>query len=419
MRRILLGLCALLLLSAAIGWSRQRANRPDLDFALEKQNPVTHLKLNNAPDLFRFAIVSDRTGGHRARIFSQAVEQLNLLQPEFVVSVGDLIEGYTESKEQVLREWREFQNYTSRLQMPFFYVPGNHDITNLMMETVWREKFGRSYYEILYKDVLLLVLNSEDPPRKGTSNISPEQLAWLKKTLQANDKVRWTLVFLHKPMWIMSDLETNGWLEVEKLLAGRKYTVFAGHVHRYQKFVRQGQNYYMLATTGGISKLRGLEYGEFDHITWVTMKKDGPVIANVMLEGIVREDLSKIYSEEEGVAQYLRRPTTPVKGKVTYQGKPLAGAIVTFHPLSKDPGFVRADALTNAEGTFQLSTYKANDGAIPGEFAVTVELRKPLFTPEGKAGPNQLPTQFASADKTPLRVTVKREEATIDLNLQD
>src|SRR5688572_31628455 len=44
----------------------------------------------------------------------RSVEQLNLLQPEFVVSVGDLIEGYSRDKERVAREWKEFQSYVAR-----------------------------------------------------------------------------------------------------------------------------------------------------------------------------------------------------------------------------------------------------------------------------------------------------------------
>src|SRR5262245_28388769 len=115
------------------------------------RNPWTHLRLNGGGDEFTFAIVSDRTGGHRAKIFSQAVERLNLMQPEFVVSVGDLIEGYSEKEDKVEEEWKEFQKYVTQLQMPFFYVPGNHDITNRVQERIWKDKFGRSYYHFVYK----------------------------------------------------------------------------------------------------------------------------------------------------------------------------------------------------------------------------------------------------------------------------
>src|SRR3712207_5735814 len=115
-------------------------------------------------------------------------------------------------------------------------------------------------------------------------------------------------------MWSVANVDTNGWLEMEKLLAGRPYTVFAGHVHRYQKFVRQGQNYYQLATTGGGSKLRGTKHGEFDHLVWVTMKKDGPVLANLLLDGVLPEDLRAPVTAEEGRPIYNRKPTEPVRG---------------------------------------------------------------------------------------------------------
>ena len=70
----------------------QAAAKPRL--AVQPLNPWNHLELNNDPDHFQFAIVSDRAGGHRPGVFMDAVNKLNLLQPEFVMSVGDLIEGY-------------------------------------------------------------------------------------------------------------------------------------------------------------------------------------------------------------------------------------------------------------------------------------------------------------------------------------
>ncbi len=73
-------------------WDNRCTIHARTDFPKEERNPVTHLRFNDDPADFQFAIVSDRTGGHRARIFSRAIEQLNLMQPEFVVSVGDLIE---------------------------------------------------------------------------------------------------------------------------------------------------------------------------------------------------------------------------------------------------------------------------------------------------------------------------------------
>ena len=58
------------------------------------------------PDNFQFAIISDLTGGYRQGIFDDAVKKLNLLEPEFVMSVGDLIQGYTEN-ETSLDDWSQ------------------------------------------------------------------------------------------------------------------------------------------------------------------------------------------------------------------------------------------------------------------------------------------------------------------------
>jgi hypothetical protein len=408
MKRLLLAAVTLSLLAVAVGLSGSPpAPSGALQVQVEDRNPWTNLRINNDPEDFQFAIVSDRTGGHRARVFSRAVDQLNLLQPEFVVSVGDLIEGGKEDPERLAAEWREFQGYVCRLQMPFFYAPGNHDISNLFQEKLWQEKFGRRYYHFLYKNVLFLVLCSEDPPK--TSSMSKYQIAYIQKTLEENAGVRWTFVFLHKPLWTHSDLEKNGWLDVEKLLAGRPYTVFCGHVHRYQKFVRNGRNYYQLATTGGGSRMRGPRYGEVDQVAWVTMKKTGPVLANILLDGVYGEDLTLPVSEEAGIARE-QRPTQPVRGRVYFEGTPAAGATVAFHLRSADgKRLTRAgDALVESDGSFVLSTYTPWDGAPEGEYVVTVTQGGPMSPGDSTPRANRLPARYTRPETSGLAVTVHR-----------
>ena len=404
MKRLCLSGAALSLIAAAIVFSQNVPSNgvspPPLKIEVGDRNPWTHLKLNNNPNEFQFVVVSDRTGGHREKIFSRAVEQINLLQPEFVLSVGDLIEGYTTDADKAAKEWREFQSFTSRLQMPFFYAPGNHDVANPFLARLWQEKFGRLYYHFVYKDVLFLILNSDDPPASGT--LSRAQIDYVKKALEENANVRWTIVALHKPVWTQANLDKNGWLDVEKALAGRKYTVFAGHIHHYQKFVRQGMNYYQLATTGGGSRLRGVRYGEFDHVVWVTMKNDGPILANLMLDGVYPENLS-IPETVEPVVQYNRKPCHPVKGTVYIDGVHAVNATVAFYlqeSAAKKP--VRAgDALIESDGSFVMTTYSAGDGAPAGKYVVTVANRI-------KPSPGlEIPEKYSKPDTSPLRVEVK------------
>src|SRR6185437_13230407 len=178
----------------------QKSDAGGLQIQSDAKNPWTGLKLNADPEQFQFAVVSDRTGGHRANVFSKAVYQINLLQPEFVMSVGDLIEGYTTKDDTIKEQWDQFDGYVSKFEMPFFYVPGNHDITNKVQMQKWGERYGKRYYHFTYKNVLFLSLCSENPPN-DIGAIDSEQRQWIQKTLAANPGVRWTFVFLHKPIW--------------------------------------------------------------------------------------------------------------------------------------------------------------------------------------------------------------------------
>lgn len=419
MKRILLFSLVLALMAGALGLSGTQKKTEDFSIDLEGRNPWTHLRFNNGPETFHFAVVSDRTGGHRARVFSQAVDQLNLLQPAFVVTVGDLIEGYTKDTDKIAREWKEFQSYVHKLQMPFFYVPGNHDLSNAVQVQDWKERFGRSYYHFLYKGVLFLALATDDEGEdKEYAQISPEQVAYFQNVLKTNPDVRWTIVLLHKPVWAMPNFEKNRFQEIEKALVGRNYTVFAGHVHRYQKFIRQGMNYYQLATTGGGSKMRGLDYREFDHLTWVTMKNDGPTVANLLLDGILPEDLRKPITDEDGYVRLNRKAVFPVRGRASFDGAPIPGARVFFNvidPKTKKVGPI-SDARVESDGTFQMSTYEAFDGVPVGEYFVTVVWQDPPKY-DGTSSPNKLPAKYASALTSELRYQVQAGTNEVELKL--
>lgn len=260
--------------------------------------PWSSLEANDATEDFHFVIVSDRTGGARPGVFASAIPKVNVLEPAFVLSVGDLIEGYTEDQAQIDGEWDEFVGFIEQLEVPFFYAAGNHDMSNAAMAETWQARFGPSFYRFVYKDVLFVVLNSElfgmvskpDTPVPGPWT-QAEQLAFVERTLTEVPDPRWTIVIVHQPLWEYAGGGRGDWPEVEALLRDRDYTVFAGHFHHYVKAVRQDRSYITLSTTGGGSSLRGNLYGEFDHVALVTMTANGPRIANLMLDGIHGENL--------------------------------------------------------------------------------------------------------------------------------
>ena len=248
--------------------------------------PVTKKPFNNGDAVFRFAIVSDRTGGMQDGVFQHAIDKLKLMQPEFVLSVGDLIDGYTDDPKIWNEQWDEFDVMVDQLEMPFYHVPGNHDVSNKLLTEAWRTRLGQDYFHFIYKDVLFVALNTDEIEGGG---IGLDQTAYIEKILMENQDVKWTFLFMHRPLWSYED--TLGYDLIEKALGSRPYTLFSGHHHHYRYKVHNGMEHFTLATSGGGSDLRGADVGEFHHITWVTMKENGPQVANLELSGIYNKDV--------------------------------------------------------------------------------------------------------------------------------
>jgi hypothetical protein len=103
----------------------------------------------------------------------------------------------------------------------------------------------------------------------------------------------------------------------------------------------------------------------------------------------------------------------PVVGSVTRDGKPLAEALVVYHPVSDAAGLPQKPiAYTDAEGRFKLTTYHAADGAPAGEYRVTVEQRAPKLVGEEmvRDGAHLLPAALRDPLKSGLVYTVVEGE---------
>lgn len=66
-----------------------------------------------------------------------------------------------------------------------------------------------------------------------------------------------------------------------------------------------------------------------------------------------------------------REKTVTVSGVVTLNNSPVEGATVTFDP-GPASSTKAAFGVTDAAGKYSLTTYELNDGAMPGEYFVTI-----------------------------------------------
>ena len=248
--------------------------------------------------------------------------QINLLQPEFVINVGDMIEGYSDEKAELNAEWDEVDEMLKTLEMPFFRTPGNHDIANKTAQQVWRERHGATYYPSFTKKCcswfsIVKTLPARLPrasrrnspcttgcrprtrpkPRRcwpsscPTNPSSPDSVSpsssprskWIgsRRSLADHADVRWTFLFLHEPAW---ENPSESFKAIQGLLKDRDHTFFAGHLHYYDYDNIDGREHITMGPAGASFHHEGP--GNVDHIMWVTMTDDGPQMGNIALKGI-------------------------------------------------------------------------------------------------------------------------------------
>ncbi|MFK7962311.1 MAG: metallophosphoesterase, partial [Phycisphaerales bacterium] len=231
--------------------------------------PGLDLPLPGEDEAFTFAIFGDRTGGPAAgvSVLADAVSDVNLIGPDMVMTVGDLIEGYS-GVGPWMEQMREFRGIMAELDCPWFPVAGNHDIywrgpnrPAEEHERRYEEHFGPLWYAFRHKGSLFVSLYSDEAnPRTGERNfnradcqrMSAEQLAWLTETLAGHRDAEHVFVFIHHPRWTGGNYGDD-WERVHQVLvdAGNVRAVFGGHIHRMRYDPRDGIEYVTLATVGG------------------------------------------------------------------------------------------------------------------------------------------------------------------------
>ncbi len=267
------------------------AQKPDFP----ERMPIVERPFSDDPDKFTFAIIGDKTGGGLDKwpVFDRAIDEINILKPDFAIMVGDLIQGDTTDPEQLAAEWKEFWEHQSDLIVPFLPLPGNHDITNRVMYDYWEKHIGRTYSAFTYKNCLFLLLNTEEwhtNSGEWTNWFGEEQIEYVKSQLTQHADVRHTFVLLHRPLWLQKH---SGWEEIETALGERPYTVFAGHYHKLTLHTRNDRRYFVLgATGGGFSPQAVREIGAFDHYSLVTVDNKDVNIAIIEPGNIHPADLS-------------------------------------------------------------------------------------------------------------------------------
>ena len=213
--------------------------------------------VENISGNFKFAHISDlHVGDPRglrinlkekigSRAIKKCIEEINLIQPDFVIITGDLVFGarYEEEYEKLYEILQEFD-------VPTYICPGNHDgyVNKEDGFELWNYYFGFKNYSFKYGNAHFIVVNSYDWDKKDRIAfsfiplnwggwISDEQIKWIEEELKKSNSSIKFICLHHNPLW---DTKNNsffgrGYHGREKILDliknYRVNFVLAGHIH--------------------------------------------------------------------------------------------------------------------------------------------------------------------------------------------
>lgn len=267
-------------------------------FLTTRQSAID-LPLPDEEGAFVFAIFGDRTGGpdEGIAVLKDAVRDVNLFEPDLVMTVGDLIDGYNQTPEW-MDEMREYKGVMSQLICPWFPVAGNHDVywrgpdrPENEHEGNYEMHFGPLWYAFEHKNCWFIAFyTDEGNPETGrktfgdpeNQRMSPEQFDWLASVLERARDADHVFLFAHHPRWRGGGYGDD-WEKVHRLLveAGNVSAVFAGHIHQMTYTERDGIEYVTLATVGGGQSFAVPDVGYLHHYNLVTVRKDQIAMASI------------------------------------------------------------------------------------------------------------------------------------------
>jgi DNA repair exonuclease SbcCD nuclease subunit len=201
----------------------------------------------------RFVILGDRTGEAQPGVYEQAWREISAARPEFVVSVGDTIQGLHD--ENTVREWADWRRLmTPYARIPLYLTPGNHDIWSEESEALYTRNAGHPiHYSFDRGPAHFTILDNS-----RSESLSDAEMEFLESDLKAHAGSKLKFVVSHRPSWIVNAALHNTAFTLHRL--AKQYGVrhvITGHVHKLIRIELDGVEYLSMPSAGGHLRASG------------------------------------------------------------------------------------------------------------------------------------------------------------------
>jgi len=174
-------------------------------------------KKKEKPEKFSFAFITDihlQPENNAIEGFLKAIDTLNDLKPDFVITGGDLImDALAQRYSRADSLYTLYIETVKALKMPVYNAMGNHEIYGIYSrsgadpehpdygEKMFENRIGKSYYSFEHKGWKFMILNSiEDTGRDSYIGlIDNDQIEWIKDELQKTDPSIPVAIITHIP----------------------------------------------------------------------------------------------------------------------------------------------------------------------------------------------------------------------------
>ncbi|MBS4015556.1 MAG: metallophosphoesterase [Candidatus Latescibacteria bacterium] len=268
-----------------------------------------NIPVNIKPQDFTFIVLGDRTGGAEQEIFEQVIASARALNPDFIINVGDLIEGYSQIEETIRNQWDSIFINIGDLKEKFLFTPGNHDIWDSLSKAIYLEQtdYPNTYYNFSLGKNHFVVLDNSLQEKVGAPDSL--ELAWLQSTLSKYKKADNIICFMHRSFWKQA-YTNNAPDTFHKLFVkyGVDY-VFSGHDHFYCQQIWDGITYTQVGPSGSRLKVYFKEeLGAFQHFVKVNVKNNKVQVKLLRADGtempadyVTLDNINEIKSIENAV----------------------------------------------------------------------------------------------------------------------